>query len=720
VAALAADAVVRTGLLLVAALVIVRAIPSLAANPLVRGIHDVPLLLLTAGALEARARSAADATERRFWRLLVGSWLYWILVRILEFAFGGPRGEASQLDLARDLVFLGFYVCLIFALELQPERGDDGGAHPSLRALRALSAATVAVALVAYLTLVPGALGRPRDAPGRPSYFLYALLDVYVAVRAYMRWRRVAGTRWREPYRWLTATAALWALADMWGGVAAAPQPPLVKILSNVVFLMDHVLILCAARAFSLPIVLKAPARLASREIEPLPARGLWGGPPFAFLVTLPIVQLALDTVGVLDPAQRELRETLVLLTIAVLAVLAVLYERVIGAESRRLTIETQERRQQAQRLEALGQLAAGIAHDFNNVMTIVLGSADFLSQGLPKESALVADVQQIKGAVRRGAEMVRRLLAFGRSDGVQEEHVNVGALVVELSRTLRRLLPETIVLEVETHHAPPARARPAAVEQILVNVVTNARDAMPKGGRLHVKVSETSLDAAVCRAQGWGAAGRFVVLAVSDDGVGMTDEVKQRLFDPFFTTKEMGRGTGLGMAMVADLVRLSRGHVDVVSAPDRGTSVTVLLPAAGERPPVAETRAEPDARTGAGRTLLIVEDDPQIRRLAERTLAKRGYRVLTAADGRDGLALFDSHAAEIALVISDVVMPNLTGPELYDAVRAKSTTRFIFTTGYSEGEAMFALDPSVPRLPKPWSVDDLVKKVQETLPPEP
>jgi signal transduction histidine kinase/CheY-like chemotaxis protein len=718
VAALAADPVVRVGMILVGVLVAVRAVPALATQPAVVAIHDLPPLVLAAGALEARARSAADRTERRFWRLLVGSWLYWILVRILELAFGNPRGELAGLEAARDLVFLGFYVCLIIALELQPERGGESGAHPSLRALRALAGTTVAVTLFAYIAFVPGWLGLPRDVADGPSYLLYALLDAYVAGRAYLRWRAVKGTRWREPFRWITVTALFWMVADLSGGLAQETSP--FAVAANLVFLMGHVTIFCAARAFSTPAFRDAPMRLVSREIEPLPSRGRWGGPPFAFLVALSLGQLALDSFGVLDPAQRELRETLVLVAVSLLGVLAVLYERVIGAENRRLALETQERRQRSQRLESLGQLAAGIAHDFNNVMTIVLGSADFLGQGLPHDSPLRADVRQIQGAVRRGAEMVRRLLAFGRSDGVQEEHVNVGALVVDLSRTLRRLLPETILLEVETHHAPPARARPAAVEQILLNVVTNARDAMPKGGRLHVKVTETSLDMTRCKEQGWGAPGRYVVLAVSDDGVGMSDEVKQRLFDPFFTTKETGRGTGLGMAMVADLVRLSRGHVDVRSELEKGTCITVLLPAAVERPAAAEVHAEPEGRTGVGRTLLVVEDDAQIRQLAERTLVKRGYSVLTAADGRDGLAVFESRAAEIALVISDVVMPNLTGPELYDAVRAKSSAPpFIFTSGYADREALMALDPGVPRLPKPWSVDDLVRKVQEVLPPD-
>jgi signal transduction histidine kinase/CheY-like chemotaxis protein len=390
------------------------------------------------------------------------------------------------------------------------------------------------------------------------------------------------------------------------------------------------------------------------------------------------------------------------------------------SAEATRYALEAQLR--QAQKMEAIGQFTGGIAHDFNNLLTIILSNVELLKSELSTGPAgAPADLAEIEAAARKAAAMVRKLLAFSRTGQLELGPVDLPRLVRDLSVMLHRLLPETIDVGVMADgDVPQVLADPGAVEQILFNLATNARDAMPRGGALRIAVDQRQLDERFRDAMGDGRPGLYACLSVSDTGAGMDPAVLEHMFEPFFTTKPPGIGTGLGMAMVYGLVRQHGGLVDIESEPGRGTTVRVYFPAAARADAApARPRVSPPPGVGGTETVLLVEDEDGIRRVAQRALERAGYRVLTAADGVEGLKMFGAHSKEIHLVVSDVVMPRCGGPELRDAVRKTGqAVPFLFMSGYAARGAGSTenLDLEAPVLHKPWSVADLLGRVRQVL----
>ncbi len=379
----------------------------------------------------------------------------------------------------------------------------------------------------------------------------------------------------------------------------------------------------------------------------------------------------------------------------------------------------------QAQKMEAVGQLTGGIAHDFNNLLTTVLANADIIGSSLPADlQDLRRDVADIKTAATRGAELIRKLMAFSRRELLDVELLDVNEVAADASNVLRRLLPENIELLVAaTPTSDRVRADRSAVFQILLNLATNARDAMPEGGRLSVRTATVQVDDALARHWGFGRPGRYVAIEVEDTGVGMDDGVRARLFEPFFTTKPVGKGTGLGLSMVYGLTKQHDGFVIVESEPGRGARFQVLLPVAapaGASAAAAATAARAPLEGRGTETILLVEDEESIRRSARRALEQFGYRVLTAVDGRDALGVLGrSEGAAVDLIIADVVMPRLSGRALYEAVQQQPRPpRFLLTSGYAQGEmpAGELVASDVPFLPKPWTVAELLTRVREVL----
>ncbi len=384
-----------------------------------------------------------------------------------------------------------------------------------------------------------------------------------------------------------------------------------------------------------------------------------------------------------------------------------------------RRALEAQLR--QAQKLEAVGQLTSGIAHDFNNLLTVILSNADLIEAHLPAElTALRGDVEDLKVAARRGADMIRKLLSFSRRGALAFRPISLGTLLKESAAMLRRVIPEHIDVRLQSDQPVPAvLADPGAVEQILLNLATNARDAMPRGGTLTIDVSETRVEAPRLEAYGLTPLGSFVCLSVADTGVGMDETTRARIFEPFFTTKPPGQGTGLGMAMIYGLVRQHGGFVEVESAAGHGTTVRVFLPATDEAP--TDIRA-PQASVvrGGTETILVVEDFAVIRRAARRALERHGYRVLLAEDGEEALRILLEEEEQVDLVITDLVMPKVGGQRLFDAVRqAGKTLPFLFTSGYRQDDRpdeAAVLEPGMPFLRKPWTVPELLAAARDVL----
>jgi len=373
----------------------------------------------------------------------------------------------------------------------------------------------------------------------------------------------------------------------------------------------------------------------------------------------------------------------------------------------------------QAQKMEALGQFAGGIAHDFNNILTVILATADMLRADLGTQRPEVeSQIRELAEAAARGRQLIARLMSFGRREALVLKALDLGTTTREAVETFRYLLPASIDVQLSVQDGvPPARADAGALTQILMNLATNARDAMADGGRLAVTVRETR------EARRAGSsdriAGQFVCVAVQDSGAGMDEETRRRAFEPLFTTKPAGKGTGLGLAMVLGLMRQHEGAVNIESAPGRGTRVELFFRAApagsGAAPDYAPGEAPRPARPGA-QTLLIVDDDAAVRRSLQRALERFGYRVLPASDGAEALATLDEYRDAVDLVISDSNMPKMTGPELYRALRSSGRGLPFLSTSGAPVEPASPADRALRVLPKPWTLEELLRAVQDLL----
>jgi signal transduction histidine kinase len=385
--------------------------------------------------------------------------------------------------------------------------------------------------------------------------------------------------------------------------------------------------------------------------------------------------------------------------------------ERTLELEQQALALQA------ARQMEAVGRLAAGVAHDFNNLLTVVTANAkDLLDRPgeLPNARSALEDVVH---AGERGADLVRQLLAFGRQQRLEPRVFDLNLLVREDERLLARLIGEHIALRCELEPGPLyVRADHVQVRQVLINLVTNGRDAMPQGGPLVVRTSSVKVaDRADLKS------GHYVLLAVRDSGVGMSPETAGRVFDPFFTTKGVGRGTGLGLATVHGIAFQSGGAVEVLTTPGEGTEFRVYLPQSSEAPASVSEPARPSLTSAplARATILLAEDDPELRSVLRRILMRMGHEVITAESGQEALAVADGRA-EVPLLVTDVLMPGLGGPEVFERLRARwPKLRVLFVSGHAAGERVPNADGNqVAFLAKPFSPDALRQKVTAMLAP--
>jgi signal transduction histidine kinase len=371
---------------------------------------------------------------------------------------------------------------------------------------------------------------------------------------------------------------------------------------------------------------------------------------------------------------------------------------------------------QQARKMEAMGQLTGGIAHDFNNLLTAILGYSEFAIDRT-SDPDLIADIGAIKEAGERAARLTRQLLAFSRRHAAAPEVLDLSRLVTELEPMLRRLIPDARIA-VSTAGTALVRADPGEVEQVLLNLVVNARDAMPQGGTLRITTGHEEVGVDRLRAHEGVTPGTFVTLMVRDTGHGMTPDVLAQVFDPFFTTKEPGRGTGLGLATVARIVQESGGFITVESVPGAGTTFTAYLRSVDE--PLASASASAGGEPPSGsETILVVESDPVVRNLIRKTLADCGYWVLEARDVAGAIALTDRHVEPIQLLITDIILPGLHGSHLAQHLAGRYPgMRVLFVAGFPDTRAhdSGATSPRVSLLAKPFTPGVLARRVRECL----
>jgi PAS domain S-box-containing protein len=385
-------------------------------------------------------------------------------------------------------------------------------------------------------------------------------------------------------------------------------------------------------------------------------------------------------------------------------------------AEEEKAQLEDQLR--QSQKMEAIGRLAGGVAHDFNNLLTAIQGYSEMMLLGLPANAPLRGDMLQIKRAADRAAALTQQLLAFSRKQNIEPRLVDLNQQLREARDMLGRVIGEDVRLTLNLcPREAPIHADPHQIDQVLLNLVANARDAMPNGGRIEIMTRMVKRKGRDPSLPPVDLGDDFVRLTLTDDGEGMDESTRKRIFEPFFTTKEKGKGTGLGLATVYGIVSQNRGVITVKSAPGKGARFDVVFPAArGKVSPEAAAKAP--MRTGRG-TILLVEDEEMVRSLARKVLASTGYRVLEASSGGDALVISEKCRADIELLLTDVVMPNMNGKELYHRLRARRPAlRVLYMSGYTEDVIAHhgIVEEGTPFLQKPFSIDALSRKVADVM----
>jgi two-component system, cell cycle sensor histidine kinase and response regulator CckA len=377
-----------------------------------------------------------------------------------------------------------------------------------------------------------------------------------------------------------------------------------------------------------------------------------------------------------------------------------------------------EERLQQSQKMEAIGNLAGGIAHDFNNILSVILGYSELALASLRPTDAAGEDIIEVKRAAERARDLTQQLLAFSRKQILSPRVLQLNAVLLDMESMVLRLLGTGVRLSMQTPPGlPKIEADPSQLQQIIMNLAVNARDAMPAGGDLTIETAEVVLDASYALHHPEVVPGPHVLLAISDSGIGMSPEVQARIFEPFFTTKQ--KGTGLGLATVFGIVRQSGAHITVYSEPNRGTAFKVYFPATEKDP----TPSEPPTSSGpvhrGNETILVVEDDDQVRALAEQILARNGYHVLLAQNAGEGILICENFQGMIHLLLTDVVMPHVTGRALAERLAPlRPDMRVLYMSGYADHAIVHhgVLDAGLAFLQKPFSTQTLLTKVRDVL----
>ena len=439
---------------------------------------------------------------------------------------------------------------------------------------------------------------------------------------------------------------------------------------------------------------------------------------PFIFVSGTLGEETAIDTLknGATD---YVLKQRLSRLVPAVKRALSEVEERTARkqADEQRAQLEGQLRH--AQKMEAIGTLAGGIAHDFNNILNVIMGYGAFVMDGLGMDSPLRTQMNEVLAAAEKAAHLTGRLLLFSRKEAPDVKAVNVNELIVGIQKMLQRIIGEDIELSMKiADKCLPVMADSAQIEQVLMNLVTNARDAMPSGGKLTIAAGIEEIGNAFISAYGYGQPGMYARITVSDTGCGMDSEVRKKIFEPFFTTKEIGRGTGLGLAISYGIVKQHGGYIDVSSQVGKGADFRLYLPLI-EASALDADKVEVSAPIlGGNETVLVVEDDTRVRELIKIVLGSYGYRVIHAVDGEDAVARFSDNREAIQLVILDVIMPKKSGPEAYEEIKKIAPgIKILFASGYpGDMISRLGIDKNSNFIQKPFTPKVLLNKVRTIL----
>jgi signal transduction histidine kinase len=399
------------------------------------------------------------------------------------------------------------------------------------------------------------------------------------------------------------------------------------------------------------------------------------------------------------------------------LAVIIDITERARAEEEKR---KLQAQLLHSQKMEAVGQLAGGIAHDFNNILTAIIGYGNVALMSMEEDHPVRSSIDQMLSAADRAATLTQSLLAFSRRQIINPRAVSAGGIIERVQKLLHRIIGEDIELTTAfTAEDATVLVDAGQIEQVLINLCANARDAMPDGGHLAIETSLATIGEDYIRAHGYGKVGDYVLITVTDDGQGIDEQTRQRIFEPFFTTKEVGKGTGLGLAMAYGIVKQHSGYINVDSQPGRGTTFRIYLPRHRMAVSTAAASEPAPPPRGGTETVLLAEDDAQLRKLARSVLVDFGYTVIESSDGADAIEKFREHRDRVQIIVVDVVMPKKNGREVYEAARQiKPGVKVLFMSGYPSNviASKGVLEPGITLLSKPLAPQDLLRAVRTAL----
>jgi signal transduction histidine kinase/CheY-like chemotaxis protein len=676
---------------------------------------DRVVLPLMIALLVARTRSVERGEERRFWRLITAALAVWFLGTAVFFA-SYTAGLPRWVDLAVDVCYVLLYLLLFLASDQQPQLAS-GWSKGDVLYRYSIAGAVVFIAIMfSYFVVVPWAVEPSENAQYAASFNLYVTLDTLLAVKFGLLTLAAGSPRWRRCFALIALAVAVLAVGDLIEGLTfAGVMVSVTGSRIDTVWLFPHF--------FLAVMILTCTGPVGARDVATkgmLPR--IQSLLPF-YALSLPLVHFGLNVFGTVDADARAAREVIVFFGLLVFAVLSLAQqlslERAMASLRAALTVRAlDDKLRESQRLESVGRLAGGIAHDFNNLLMVIKSYTELARQGLDRDQgSLRARLGAIDHAADRAADLIRQLLAFGRRQLINPEVVRVKELIVGLEPMLSRLIGDDVELVLELDDDGGfTRVDPSLLEQVIVNLVVNGRDAMPRGGRLVIRTRRApSSDGG----QVDPGAGARIEISVSDSGTGIDPAILDRIFEPYFTTKDMEKGTGLGLATVYGIVEQSGGSITVESELGRGTTFTVRLPQV-EATTTCRVGAQP--RTGravAGETVLITEDEATIREALAEYLESQGLTVLQAVDGVDALEVAARHGGRLDLLVTDLVMPRMNGPDLATRLRSdRNGLKVIYVSGYTP-ETMRSYGVSgddAVFLQKPFTLSDLSATIREVL----
>ncbi len=707
---LKADPIIRITGLLYTGLVLVYWIPWLSSPQLANLSEDADLVfsVLAVWALLYGVRQIKHPEERRFWLLAAFGFAAWVVVESLHVL--APNVEAPKLETAEGSLALLNYAAILLAVAANPHLKSGWSRGNPRYWITSAASLVFVLGSVTYVFLIQTTAGHSTE-PYVPNLLMYVALDGLVAgTFAYLS-GTCGSIRWRNLYATLAVASGLWVvlgsldLLSTWGVWPFIPEGNLHESA------VPYLPIIAAARLRHYASPQQAPAEDDNRVARQTPAR--LGGSPILFLVVLPLFHFGGYWTGMFSPDARLNREFLMLFLVLVLAALAFANQKQLESERRIL----EERARQSQKMEAIGTLAGGVAHDFNNLLTGITGFASLAQESMSSEHPAYEDITEVLKTSERAATLTRQLLAFSRQQTLEPAVLQVNSVVEEFEPMLQRLLPEYLDFVLAPNpELGNVRMDRGELEQVIVNLVVNARDAMLDGGILTIGTRPETFDSSFTREGVVVDAGDYCLLSVSDTGSGIAPQTLLHVFDPFFTTKPQGEGSGMGLAMVYGVVKQTGGYIFLDSVLDLGTTVTIYLPSTNEPATLPAQPADSRRTIRGNETILLVEDDDAVADVAERTLQQEGYRVLRAPGPEEALRIHNEHGEAIDLLLTDVVLPTMSGIELDDRICAdRPDLPVLFMSGYKKGPSRSRLE-SANFLRKPFTPEALARKVREVL----